>query len=105
MSIKNIRNEIYGKQKKDVFQVPRTTNEILNNDIESEEEEEKNIWKPFSMDLINIKKVIKTLDEDPDQWEGENKTESTNNLSNYINEICDDLHKEQIQNDDKEVLS
>lgn len=104
MSIKNIRNEIYGNQKRASVNMAKTTNEVMQPIIDSDDEDKKNIWEPLSNDIKNIKKVIETLIDDPDQWEGENKRESTNNLSKYIDDICDSLHKEQIQKDDRDVF-
>ena len=105
MSIKNIRNEIYGNKKNIIEPLHKTTNEIMNVINESDEEDEKNIWKPSSMDIKNIKKVIESLNEDPEQWQGENKKDSTKNLSDYIDDICDKLHNEQVEKDDSELFN
>ena len=103
MSLKKIRNEIYG----DVNRPVKPANQIIDkvmNDLESDSEEEPNIWEASSMSISDIKKVIKTMNEDPEQWKSDVIKKSNDNVSNYIDEITKKLHNEQVKMDDVELF-
>ena len=103
MSLKSIRNDIYGKQKM-YMKEQKTVNEVMNEPLASDSEDDENVWEPSSMSIKDIKKVIKSMNEDPEQWKNENRKKSNENVSNYIDEISESLYKEQVAKDDKDVF-